>query len=581
MRMKQFLLRTLLLMGAFVWMNAALAATPVWSFASVAGYPSTVTVNTTGTAVIQYQVTNQSSQPHTLRMKPIRGITPSGCAAPLGSHQSCTLSLSVNGSVLQGNVTGGPVLCEQGNPLLCYQPAQADSLAIHLTQQLLVVSPSAGDNGSIDPDTVQSVNSGVNLSFTATPADGYGVNQWFLDGVLSQTGGTQYELSNITANHVLQVTFGQVTLTPSVSSLDLSVHCDTSPAPDCAQINPNLTGVPRQIVMTNTGSAAATHVNTELTAFPAGTSITSNTCSGTLNAGDSCRITITPGPVATSDCTLGTAPQPTLVTVSADGGLSTPVNVFVLGYGCQYQGGFVYSIDDTTAATMSIRGKVASLVDQAEPWLVSVPSINGMIWSSNGNGKTSADYDFTVILGIDELSTELVPSPTEPAYPVGTPPYLYCDGRSDGACDSSNIISYYNANRVSGGSPPTPLTDYAAGLCTFEINGYTDWYLPSICEMDSVHDNLVCPAGTQSFVSSLAFLLSDPASLTPSESCSPPTGTQCLAGYYWSSTEYHYIPDTDAWAEYFTSVSSGSEQVANENKADPVGVRCSRVFNGA
>lgn len=68
------------------------------------------------------------------------------------------------------------------------------------------ISPSAGGNGAIFPNTVQSP--GFNsVTFTATPNSGYIVNQWILDGNLVQTGGTTYAISNITANHNLQVTF--------------------------------------------------------------------------------------------------------------------------------------------------------------------------------------------------------------------------------------------------------------------------------------------------------------------------------------------------------------------------------------
>lgn len=42
----------------------------------------------------------------------------------------------------------------------------------------------------------------------------------------------------------------------------------------------------------------------------------------------------------------------------------------MLGYGCIYQGGYLFSINDSTSNTQSIAGKVAALKDEplAEPW---------------------------------------------------------------------------------------------------------------------------------------------------------------------------------------------------------------------
>ena len=77
----------------------------------------------------------------------------------------------------------------------------------------VTVTPSAGANGSISPSTAQTVNSGGSLTFTATPNTNYLVSQWLLDGTSVQTGGTSYTLTNITANHTLQVTFKSTTVT--------------------------------------------------------------------------------------------------------------------------------------------------------------------------------------------------------------------------------------------------------------------------------------------------------------------------------------------------------------------------------
>ena len=75
------------------------------------------------------------------------------------------------------------------------------------------VTPSAGANGSISPSVVQNVVSGGSLTFTASPNTSCIVNNWTLDGTTVQNGGSSYTLSNITANHSVQVNFTLVTYT--------------------------------------------------------------------------------------------------------------------------------------------------------------------------------------------------------------------------------------------------------------------------------------------------------------------------------------------------------------------------------
>ena len=520
-------------MGAcgLVLMSAAHAGTPVWTFSPVPGFPSSVSVSTTGTATIQYTVTNQSHRSHTLIMKPIQGITPSGCTSPLGYYQSCTLSLSVNGSALNGDIIGGPVLCHEGNPLMCYQPSAANSLAIHLVQQ-------------------------------PTPSTAI--------------------------------------LTPSVSTLGLSVNCP--PSSSCAITNAALTGKPRQITIRNTGTQSASNVTVSTSSLPSGTSISSNTCSGTLNVGAACIITITPGAVASSDstntaCTSGTQPQGT-VTVRADGGLSTQVSAYVLSYGCQYQGGFVYAVDDTTPSIGSIGGKVASLRDQADPLIISGPQSSSIIWSSNGSGSTEFDVSNDII---PFIASEPVPIAADyntaqtrfnstysntGTFPFPPPSaFALCNGSSEGQCNTRNILALYNTYNTGFGIGPSPYTlsagptnptYYAAGLCTATINTYSDWYLPAICELDAVNNFQPCPEGAQSMLSNLSFLIGNPGALTPRTSCSPPSGSSCLAGVYWSSTEFNVVtPEDIAWAEIFDSIDSN--QILN-SKSATLGVRCSRAL---
>ncbi|MCX5824476.1 MAG: hypothetical protein NTY86_13460 [Deltaproteobacteria bacterium] len=71
------------------------------------------------------------------------------------------------------------------------------------------ITASAGANGSISPSGQVSVPSGESPLFTATPNSGYTVDKWTLDGTVVRTGGTIYTVSNVQANHTLNVSFTQ------------------------------------------------------------------------------------------------------------------------------------------------------------------------------------------------------------------------------------------------------------------------------------------------------------------------------------------------------------------------------------
>jgi len=147
-------------------------------------------------------------------MEPIAGITQitSGGNCPevfrLAANQSCSLTLLVHGNQLSGNLIGGPVVCQQGNKLQCYQPGLANVLNITLIPLAkYLITPTAGINGTITPSTPQTVLAGSNLTFTATPAMGYQVDQWLVDDGIVQKGGSTFTLSHIDTNHTIEVTF--------------------------------------------------------------------------------------------------------------------------------------------------------------------------------------------------------------------------------------------------------------------------------------------------------------------------------------------------------------------------------------
>lgn len=279
-------------------------------------------------------------------------------------------------------------------------------------------------------------------------------------------------------------------------------------------------------------------------ALPAGTTVIPASC-GNIPAGGTCELTVTPGttPTAVADI----APAPSVLSVQW-GNTPTAVtsSIVVLTYGNRYQGGFVFAIDDMTADTMSVGGKVAAFTDQAAPFP------NGVIWSSNGMGGTGTDS----IPGIDEASTEIVPSPVLPnPNPLN---FVGCNGATDGLCNVSNIFKQY---------PTISTSEYAAGRCTATIDGFNDCYLPAICEMgfDGVGGD-PSGGGTQ-----------DSPTLQNMQSNLVGNGNiGSLPGSYWSSTEFSSDPQVGAWFRFFAT--GGGKNQSLVNKGLSVGVRCVRAL---
>ncbi|MDI1352704.1 MAG: hypothetical protein PSV35_08090, partial [bacterium] len=190
------------------------AGKPMWTFTLDPNFPANPTVTSTDSATIQYTITNQSLKTHTLVMTPIIGISQNtakgNCPNPftLAYQQSCTLNLLVEGKMLRGNIKGGPVVCQQGSPLLCYQPPLSTNLNItRVPVGYYLITPNADLHGTIAPNTPKIVAAGSNLTLTATPEKGYHVDQWLVDGGIAQKGGTTFTLARIKTNHSVEVTF--------------------------------------------------------------------------------------------------------------------------------------------------------------------------------------------------------------------------------------------------------------------------------------------------------------------------------------------------------------------------------------
>lgn len=336
----------------------------------------------------------------------------------------------------------------------------------------------------------------------------------------------------------------------------LSVTLNPELSASVSDLTLGVSGQSRIIIITNSSDSPTTNLSLSYPSWPTDTNTTGSTCvnGGTIAARNgTCTIVINPGPNATSGannaaCTTGTAPIPGVIKISANGSTPVTINAIVLGYGCQYQGGFVFSIDDSTPTTSSIGGKVAALADQATIVWDADPVCS--TYPNECTNQTNA-WDFNI--GLNRVS---VPGSTNP-------------GNSDtnGPGDTYQISSILNG--AHGNTNTSPAT-YAAGVCISYNDGtYADWYLPAICEMGPDSGHAICNTTTveQNMVDNLPLLLS--------ASCSD---TKCLSGYYWSSTEDSGNPQYGAWGEHFNfSPSVGSFQ-SLAGKFGQSLVRCVRAF---
>lgn len=418
-----------------------------------------------------YQVTANSAGPGTQQCYvSSNGSGTVADASILNIHIQCTSDGMGNpfrivaGHGIRSYTLGGTISGLSGTVVL--QTAEGDGLT--LTGNGSFTFGSRIPNGGVYSVSVRTNPSGPDQTCTVT--NGSGV----IEG---------NNVTNVSVTCVANVT----TLSASVSDLALSV---------AGLVGAPVSGSPRAIVITNTGSAPARGIEVASPTWPTGT-VSSATCGGTLAAGASCMITITPGGTPTSDgdspCSEGVAPVPGIVQVTADNANTVSTNVVVLSYGCIYQEGLVFSIDDTTPTTQSIGGTVAALENQS----------NGMVWASNGVDVSTVSYD--IIPGIGDTSTSISRAPTFSeastyfgstyvgALGLASGAFSSCNGNTDGQCNTSNIVAFYNhyqTNYGVGGSPytpvvaPTPKSYYAAGVCDdYDSGDHQDWYLPAICEV--------------------------------------------------------------------------------------------------
>jgi len=476
----------------------------------------------------------------------------------------------------------GPTLCKTvggGNnapdPFLCSQPSQANSLhisKISANRAVIKATPSTltliANSGT--PAFLTITNNSANIAAlnvrAVLPASWTDVSQDASDCLLLAAGAScqlqftpganTHAIANISiaGSNTTQVSVKMAVVAPNQAIIDFS-----SPrimlATQGIFTNASGTGVvaskARVLTINNSGSAAAEDVNYTISpALPTGTTISPVSC-GTIPAGAPCTLLITPGSTASSPA--DSEPVPSVITVTSSNTAPITGNIVLLTYGNRYQEGFVFSIDDNTPITQSVGGKVAALSDHITP-------ADTVFWSSNSTGG----YDGGIsIWGIDQLSAESFPSPNgssaQPATLISG--QANCMGRSDGSCNTGNIVVYYSAPNI---SPEINRQFYAAGRCKLDFDGHNDWYLPAICEMGygGIGSGSGCGVVATPTIQNMTSNLVD-------------NGIGTLIGDYWSSTEVEGNSATDSWFQVFSSTlpEQGQGQKLNLFK-----IRCVRAI---
>ncbi|MHC4499949.1 MAG: InlB B-repeat-containing protein, partial [Planctomycetota bacterium] len=140
-------------------------------------------------------------------------IAPSGAiTVNYGDSQLFTATANLGYEVDTWSVDGNSV--QSGGTTYTLTNVTADhTLGVTFKIQQFTVTASYGANGSVDPNGAIVKNYGQDQLFTASPDVGYEVDTWSVDGNSVQTGGNTYTLSNITADHTLNVTFKQLQYT--------------------------------------------------------------------------------------------------------------------------------------------------------------------------------------------------------------------------------------------------------------------------------------------------------------------------------------------------------------------------------
>lgn len=420
----------LFFISSFFMMSNGIAGAPLWTFTPFTA--TTLSVPSNSTATVQYQVTNQSSKPHTLIMQPIQAITQTTtglgiCGNPfvLQGKGSCVLSFQIDGSQLTSPISDGPIVCQQGNPNQCYRPSAEDILHITQAPPLIDAVISLSDSPltlTVNGSTGQLIIHNNSATVTATNVTS-NFTGTALDGNVIETGNT---CTNVPPSGSCTLTYTPGgTIVPETNFSIQGSNTNTLTAAIAIQSGSTLDSV-----APDSGSASG-NAGVILT----GTGLTGAT-SVTFDG-----IAATSVDVVNSTTVNAVTPAHTVGTV--DVVITTPAG------GATLTNGYTYV---TTAVGQSAGGGVIACLNGGSNNLIAASSDNStnILWGTN------------TAIGVSAQST------------------------TDGAANTSAIVAELTGNQGQ------PETSYAAGICSlYQVDSqsnspcapgntcYSDWFLPA------------------------------------------------------------------------------------------------------
>lgn len=280
-------------------------------------------------------------------------------------------------------------------------------------------------------------------------------------------------------------------------------------------------GSARALKLSNLGTVTAEALELRVTGLPSGTTAHSG-CPTELPPDASCLVLIRPGtrPSAEPEAL---APVPAKLTFRGSNTHVIDVDVSVITYGSFHQGGLVFALDDRTAITSSVSGKVVASAD-------STPSVH---WSPSA----------TEVAGVSDNAVAGASS---------------CNGAVDGQCNTARILAQFS----SGGR------NFAAAQCAdSREGGFADWYLPALCEMGYSAEGVgsgICGTETVPLVPDNVRSRLYDANMK-----------RFFPSRYWTSTQSSANPGTDAHQVAFAASIPTSETA---KVLETLPSKCARAF---